>query len=671
MTLLIPVEWHRRLAGLCLALCIGCGASTGFAVTIFEVTDFADPPWSLTYFSGFTGTVGVTEVWPAEMGWQGDQIDIAFELPADVPPEAVHYRFRIIITHHFTQSFDLTVWAGPSPDDLVQVHSEFVDSPRAYVATIPLERFAPGEMNWIRIQGVGVQVGEGEPSGIQWNRWLLTRTDSEDNLDGARLSQLQRTAWYVLNAIQPNGLVRDALPLSPSDEPFHPATPDAAGFALLGVCVGDYLGLIENSEELVESILSAYAGHTPGIDPDRSADGHWVHFMDVNSGEYAGGTWDDTYSPIGSALLVGGALFAKNHFPGNGAIGLLADELFDTTNFNAAIHPLPNPHGYLYLGMAPEGGGLFGALGPWNEYMLVVSLALREPDNKRAEAVAPLWLDPGNAPTISYRGILTLTDNPAAFAPAFWVHQQHFFNTDFASNPEFETYFHNHRQADALYCAADVWETYRYGLTAGVSPSGYTVDRIYNHNNVFSPEAVVGWGDLETVLEFVENQPPSSDPRFRYGLTRVSSTYPSWIPFDAALVDHLFLMFGLTESINPLFFRQRQSFQPDADADGIADAYDNCPSVWNPRQDDSDGDGAGDACDCGTPFADADGDGDVDLADVASWQSCPTADVEMPERCVCFDRNGDQWIDGNDLAALLDCLETSGPDRPADPDCGD
>jgi hypothetical protein len=151
----------------------------------------------------------------------------------------------------------------------------------------------------------------------------------------------------------------------------------------------------------------------------------------------------------------------------------------------------------------------------------------------------------------------------------------------------------------------------------------------------------------------------------------VSSTYPSWIPFDTGLVDHLFLMFGLMESINPLFFRQRQPFQPDADADGIADAYDNCPSVWNPRQDDSDGDGAGDACDCGTPFADADGDGDVDLADVASWQSCPSADLEMPERCVCFDRNGNQWIDGNDLAALLDCLETSGPDRPADPDCGE
>jgi hypothetical protein len=392
--------------------------------------------------------------------------------------------------------------------------------------------------------------------------------------------------------------------------------------------------------------------------------------MDVDTGEYAGGTWDSTYSPIGSALLVSGALFAKNHFAGNDAIAALAAELFETTDFNAAIHPLPNPNGYVYLGMAPDGGGLFGALGPWNEYMLVVSLALREPENERAQAVAPLWLDPANVPTISYRSIPTLTDNPGAFAPAFWVQQQHFFNVDFATNAGFETFFRNQQQADALYCAADLWQPYRYGLTAGVSPSGYTVDRIHNHNNVFAPEAVVGWGDLYTMLEFAADQPPSSDPRFRYGLTRVSSTNPDWIPYDAGLVDHLFLMFGLVESSDPLFFKRRLPFQTDDDGDGIADAYDNCPGLWNPRQEDADGDGVGDACDCGTPFADADNDGDVDLADFAMWQRCPTAAGPAFEYCQCLDHNADGAVDAADLAAFIDCLNSSGPDMPADPDCG-
>jgi hypothetical protein len=664
----ISARRFAALTGVYVALGIGLGPTVGFGATIFEVANFADPPWSLTYYTGFSGIVGVTPVWPGEMGWQGDQIDIAFELPAGLPPEARHYRFRIAVTHRFTQSFDLTVWAGSSLADLVQVHSEFVDSPRAYAATIPRERFTPGQTNWLRIKGIGVQVGPGQPPGIQWNRWVLRRVDTPDELDAIRLDQLRRTTWYILSAIHTTGLVRDALPPAPWMEPYHPATPDAAGFALLGLCAADHLGLVEDAPALVESILSAYAGHTPGVIPDRTVDGHWVHFMDVNTGAYAGGGWDDTYSTIGSALLVGGALFAKNHFAGHGAIAALTDELYATTNFNAAIHP--SLDGRIYLGMAPGGGGLPGEVRPWNEYMLVVTLALREPDNYRALAVAPRWLDASAVPKIAYRGIGTLTDNPAAFAPAFWVQQQHFFNTDFATGAGFEMYFRNHQQADALYCLADIGQHYRYGLTAGVSPTGYTVDRIYNHHNVFSPEAAVGWGDLATMLEFVEDQPPSSDPRFRYGLTRVWSLDPTWVPSDLALVDHLFLMFGLVESINPLFFRQRLPFQPDADGDGIADAYDNCPEVWNPRQSDTDGDGSGDACDCGTPFADADQDGDVDLADVALWQTCPTGSPDVPERCLCFDQNGNRVIDGDDLAALFDGLDGGGPGVPPNPDCG-
>src|SRR6185436_8615059 len=104
--------------------------------------------------------------------------------------------------------------------------------------------FVVGQTNWIRIQGIGVQVGGGQPAGIQWSRWLLTRTDTIFDLDAAINDQLLRFTNYVRTAIQPSGLVRDSLTLSPSTPPFHPASPDAGGFALLSLCAMDHLGLI-------------------------------------------------------------------------------------------------------------------------------------------------------------------------------------------------------------------------------------------------------------------------------------------------------------------------------------------------------------------------------------------------------------------------------------------
>src|SRR5262245_3359455 len=86
----------------------------------------------------------------------------------------------------------------------------------------------------------------------------LVAAAAAQDLDAIRDDQINRLRNYVVDAILPSGLVRDSLVLSGSS--FHPATPDAAGFALLALSALDHLDKLPDAEQRVETILSAYAG---------------------------------------------------------------------------------------------------------------------------------------------------------------------------------------------------------------------------------------------------------------------------------------------------------------------------------------------------------------------------------------------------------------------------
>jgi hypothetical protein len=420
---------------------------------------------------------------------------------------------------------------------------------------------------------------------------VLALSAAGQDLNTVRDDQINRLKNYVLKAIRPSGLVRDSIVLNDPDASFHPATPDAAGFALVALSALNHVGKFTNAdaEQRVINVLSAYAGQTPGVVPTRSADGHFIHNMDVNTGAPAPCCWDASYTPIGTALLVAGAQFARNSFPDNTTIASLSDALTHSVNFNNAIHPSLN--GGIYLDMGAAGGGTGGTVASWNEFMLVESLALRESNNSRALAVKHRWLDTDFIPKKSYAGTPTLTDNVNDFAPAFWVQQMHFFNGDFRGSADFETFFRNQQLADQAYSSNvlpfGLGQEFRYGSTAGVNPlGGYSVEAIQNNpNKIFSPEAVAAWGDMDTLLQFYATQfYPSTDPRYQYGLVRVAADQPDKVPGDAGLVDHMFLLFGLVESLDPNFFADRMfpALEPgDYNADGTVDMADY--DLWKSR----------------------------------------------------------------------------------------
>jgi len=127
----------------------------------------------------------------------------------------------------------------------------------------------------------------------------------------------------------------------------------------------------------------------------------------------------------------------------------------------------------------------------------------------------------------------------------------------------------------------------------------------------------------------------------------------------------------------------------DSDADGFPDTDDNCPSVFNPTQQDIDGDGVGDvcedcfsdlgkrvagACGCGQPDVDVNGDGLVDcgLADPARALLAGVGLMLVPDidnnRVMAFDPFDGDLVDPNFIPTDNVNLATPvaailGPDR--------
>jgi hypothetical protein len=63
-----------------------------------------------------------------------------------------------------------------------------------------------------------------------------------------------------------------------------------------------------------------------------------------------------------------------------------------------------------------------------------------------------------------------------------------------------------------------------------------------------------------------------------------------------------------------------------------------------------------DVCPCPVPFGDLDVDGDMDMTDFARLQRCLGP---VTQGCACFDKNGDDTIDQQDVGAFAGC--SSGP----------
>jgi hypothetical protein len=136
----------------------------------------------------------------------------------------------------------------------------------------------------------------------------------------------------------------------------------------------------------------------------------------------------------------------------------------------------------------------------------------------------------------------------------------------------------------------------------------------------------------------------------------VGETYSSDLP----LLNHYQTYQVQSPTLRDAFVVRMADPTPDGDEDGVPDALDNCPAVFNPAQADLDGDGIGNPCDL-----DGDNDGQTDSDEIACGSNpldaaslAPDQDADNSPDCVDADDDNDGVVDTAD-----NCRLTANPDQ--------
>ncbi len=260
-----------------------------------------------------------------------------------------------------------------------------------------------------------------------------------------QIDSLFRNSFSVFELQRlPNGMYRDSRLFTGVD--FHPISIANTGMGLIALCIADSMGWINNAEQLALTTLKSVTGNTPGFTPDRTSNGYFRHFMDVNTGAQA---WNSEYSTIDTDILVSGALFCMKYFKSN-IITQYVMDLWNSIDFDAAI---ANPtSGGIYLAMNANGTGVSNALtSPYNEYMITAWLS----KNSSTDPNSPgnvLWNNhyqsASTLPFVSYSGNDVLTDNGTSFLSSFTHQFNYFLCHHFTTSSDYLSFFDNAQKAD-------------------------------------------------------------------------------------------------------------------------------------------------------------------------------------------------------------------------------
>ena len=192
--------------------------------------------------------------------------------------------------------------------------------------------------------------------------------------DEVLLEDLERRSFQYFweQAGAGTGLVLDRTRTdgAPADEDHRTVGSIAAtGFGLTALCIAAERGWVKRdaARERVRTTLRFFAKGAP------HEHGWFYHWLDINTGERK---WKSEVSSIDTALLLAGALTARQYFRDDAEITRLSEAIYERIDFPWMLNGHPT---ILSMGWRPETGFIKARWDDYSEHLILYLLAIGSP----------------------------------------------------------------------------------------------------------------------------------------------------------------------------------------------------------------------------------------------------------------------------------------------------
>ncbi|MEX2219194.1 MAG: hypothetical protein WD749_10605 [Phycisphaerales bacterium] len=242
---------------------------------------------------------------------------------------------------------------------------------------------------------------------LSFSAWISDEFAQAVQLARGLISPDGEPAGWVIDADVQQGWTR-----------FHPATPDAAGWAILLLMMNEQINGDPLAQARVRQVLVRYAGQAPdGIRPGLTADGVMRHWIDPFTGQAKAG-WDPEFATLSTEGIVLAASRARARYPSDSVIQQAAAQIICQVRNHDAYFQAGSDAVYL-KGLVGGGPATSSASRPFSEAILLAE-QLGFYGTAGAGAAYARWLDRSRWPSATYLSGRPITGDVAGqFQAAF------------------------------------------------------------------------------------------------------------------------------------------------------------------------------------------------------------------------------------------------------------